>query len=318
MVRNVAVGVGLMEFPFDGIAGFLALGRSVRGGRRQFAVADRPHRQPRADPRMHECDGGAGRPHAPHQVRRQRLSLAFRDPVLLAKQCATIDVLSEGRLLPAFGIGSPLGPEWQTMHFDTKTRGRKTDEGLEIIRRLWSRGRGRFRRRAFPSVRRLDFAEAGAARSADVDRRLVRGGDPAHRAVRHRLAGGRGDAGAGRPGRRRDPKAAAAEAGRAIDDDHYGAGIAYRFGRPDEPGLGRLYDAYRRRTGRDPLRLLRDRRRPGGPRPHRRLCRDRRLEIHPAPGGARRRRDAWPDPPAVEEVLPASPFAGRNRRGDRP
>jgi len=65
------------------------------------------------------------------------LSLAFRDPVLLAKQCATVDVLSEGRLLPAFGIGSPLAPEWRTLNLDTKTRGRKTDEGLEIIRRLW-------------------------------------------------------------------------------------------------------------------------------------------------------------------------------------
>ena len=65
------------------------------------------------------------------------VSLALRDPVLLAKQCATIDVLSEGRLLPAFGIGSPLGPEWQALDIDTKTRGRRTDESLEIIARLW-------------------------------------------------------------------------------------------------------------------------------------------------------------------------------------
>ena len=35
------------------------------------------------------------------------VSLAFRDPLLVAKQCATIDFLSNGRLLPAFGIGNP-------------------------------------------------------------------------------------------------------------------------------------------------------------------------------------------------------------------
>ena len=122
------------------------------------------------------------------------VSLAFRDPVLVAKQCATIDVLSEGRLLPAFGIGSPLAPEWRTLNLDTKTRGRKTDEGLEIIGRLWREDSVDFDGRPLPPLRRLDLAEAGAARSADVDRRLVRGRDPAHRAVRHRLAGGRRNA----------------------------------------------------------------------------------------------------------------------------
>jgi alkanesulfonate monooxygenase SsuD/methylene tetrahydromethanopterin reductase-like flavin-dependent oxidoreductase (luciferase family) len=51
-------------------------------------------------------------------------------------------------------------------------------------------------------------------------------------------------------------RAAAAAEGRAIDDDHYGAGIPFRFGRPgdadNDPGLARLFDAYRKRTGRDP------------------------------------------------------------------
>jgi hypothetical protein len=54
------------------------------------------------------------------------VSLALRDPLLVAKQCATIDVLSEGRLLPAFGTGSPLAPEWQTLSRDIASRGRKT------------------------------------------------------------------------------------------------------------------------------------------------------------------------------------------------
>ena len=69
------------------------------------------------------------------------VSLALRDPVLLARQCATVDWLSGGRLLPGFGIGSPAGPEWKALNIDTATRGRRTDESLEIIKRLWSEDR---------------------------------------------------------------------------------------------------------------------------------------------------------------------------------
>ncbi|MBT3461754.1 MAG: LLM class flavin-dependent oxidoreductase, partial [Gammaproteobacteria bacterium] len=39
-------------------------------------------------------------------------SIALRDPLLTAKQCATIDFLSGGRLLPAFGIGSALSRDY--------------------------------------------------------------------------------------------------------------------------------------------------------------------------------------------------------------
>ena len=46
--------------------------------------------------------------------------------------------------------------------------------------------------------------------------------------------------------------AAAIQAGRPIDDDHYGAGIPFRFGSADDPALVPLFEAYKKRTGRDP------------------------------------------------------------------
>jgi alkanesulfonate monooxygenase SsuD/methylene tetrahydromethanopterin reductase-like flavin-dependent oxidoreductase (luciferase family) len=46
-------------------------------------------------------------------------------------------------------------------------------------------------------------------------------------------------------------KAATAEAGRSIDEDHYGAGFAYHFGSPESPIVARAMDAYTKRTGRD-------------------------------------------------------------------
>jgi alkanesulfonate monooxygenase SsuD/methylene tetrahydromethanopterin reductase-like flavin-dependent oxidoreductase (luciferase family) len=46
-------------------------------------------------------------------------------------------------------------------------------------------------------------------------------------------------------------KAAASEAGRSIDEDHYGAGFAFHFGSRNTPSVGSAMDAYARRTGRD-------------------------------------------------------------------
>jgi len=171
------------------------------------------------------------------------VSLAFRDPVLLAKQCATIDVLSDGRLLPAFGIGSPLGPEWEALGVDTKTRGRKADECLEIIRRLWREDQVDFNgvfyklkaATILPKPVQGDLpmwiggsTDAAIRRTARIGTGWQSGGDPPAEAGRVVAA----------------IKLAAAEAGRSIDEDHYGAGFAFHFGKTDAPGVGRAMEAY--------------------------------------------------------------------------
>ena len=203
---SVAIGLGLMDFPFKtGTDYWRWVDLCEVGGVDSLWQTDRlVSKQP-----ILECMATmaalAGR------TRRLRfgmnvVSLALRDPMLLAKQCATIDVLSEGRLLPAFGIGSPLGPEWTALDIDTKTRGKRTDESLEIIARLWREDSVDFAGKHY----RLSGASISPkpvqapTTSPDVDRRLVRRRDPAHGQVRHRLAGRRRDFGRCGPGRGRD------------------------------------------------------------------------------------------------------------------
>ena len=65
------------------------------------------------------------------------LVLPFRTPVVVAKELATIDYLSGGRLLPAVGVGVELPGEFDASGVPFKDRGRRTDEAIEIIRRLW-------------------------------------------------------------------------------------------------------------------------------------------------------------------------------------
>jgi alkanesulfonate monooxygenase SsuD/methylene tetrahydromethanopterin reductase-like flavin-dependent oxidoreductase (luciferase family) len=175
----------------------------------------------------------------------------MRDAVLVARQCATIDFLSNGRLLPAFGIGSPLGPEWTALALDPKTRGRKTDEGLEVIRRLWSEDRV-----DFDGVHYTLKGASIAPKPVQPDLPMWIGGS-SEAAIRRTARIGTGwQAGPETPAQAREVvaaiKQAAAEHGRAIDDDHFGAGIPYRFGSSDDPALLPLFEAYRKRTGRDP------------------------------------------------------------------
>ncbi len=116
MQRSIAVGLGIMEFPFDTTAGFWRwVDLCEAGGIDSIWQTDRLISRAPILESMTALAAIAGR------TRRIKfgvnvVSVAMREPVLLAKQCATIDMLSGGRLLPGFGIGSPRGPEWQAMH----------------------------------------------------------------------------------------------------------------------------------------------------------------------------------------------------------
>lgn len=64
--------------------------------------------------------------------------LPVRDPLVLAKEIATIDFLSNGRMLPAFGLGVPNEAEWLAVGQTPQHRGAMTDEAVPLMRRLWS------------------------------------------------------------------------------------------------------------------------------------------------------------------------------------
>jgi probable F420-dependent oxidoreductase len=64
--------------------------------------------------------------------------LPYRTPVVAAKEMATIDWLSRGRLFPAVGVGVELPREFEASGVPFKERGRRTDEAIHVIRLLWS------------------------------------------------------------------------------------------------------------------------------------------------------------------------------------
>ena len=177
------------------------------------------------------------------------LVLPGRNPVVLAKELATIDVLSRGRLVVAFGLGSDFPSEHGAFGVKRSDRASMTDEGAELIVRLWTsehvthHGR-HFHvedltllpkpvKKPFPDVWFGGHSEAAARRVG----RLGTGWLPSF--VAPSEYGGRVEL----------IKRVAAEHGREIEDDHYGALVPYL---PTPDGADRVMGAIAsRRPGVD-------------------------------------------------------------------
>ncbi len=160
-------------------------------------------------------------------------SIAIRDPLVTAKQCATIDYISGGRLLPAFGLGSKISRDYTATNISTKGRGKKADEALEIVSRLWTEDSVTFQGEHF------------SYKEAVINPKPVNASIPLWIGGSSQIAVKRtARVGTGWLGGIDSPETAGAVVSgvkealknteRKIDDDHYGATLLFRFGNQDD------------------------------------------------------------------------------------
>ncbi len=182
------------------------------------------------------------------------LVLPGRNPVLLAKELATIDVLSGGRLVVAFGLGSDVAPEHGIFGVPRSERAARTEEATELIVKLWTSEDVVFEGRFFrvdgltlrPKPVQTPHPDVWfGGHSAPACRRVGRYGTgwlpsflaPSEYAARVDLI-----------------REEAAAAGREIEEDHYGALVPYVPEGVDPDGvLGLVRE---RRPDVDPLEIV--------------------------------------------------------------
>jgi len=157
------------------------------------------------------------------------LVLPTRNPIVLAKELATLDFLSRGRLFPAIGLGGDESKDLQALGVSKKERAGRADEMIVLMRRLWTEENVTFNGKFF-SVEDATI----------MPRPWQKNGLPI-------WIGGRSEAALRRTGRLGDGwlvssvsptevelgikaiRSYAAEAGRRVPEDHYGVLIPFYF-----------------------------------------------------------------------------------------
>jgi probable F420-dependent oxidoreductase len=74
--------------------------------------------------------------------------LPLRNPVVLAKQLASVDVMSGGRLIFGVGIGN-IESEYNAVGMPFDHKGKRAEDAIAMMKALWSMERARFRGRFF-------------------------------------------------------------------------------------------------------------------------------------------------------------------------
>ncbi len=157
------------------------------------------------------------------------LVLPTRNPIVLAKELATLDFLSQGRLFPAFGLGGDDSKDLLAVGVNRKERAARADEAIRLMRRLWTEENVTFEGK-FYSVQDVTI----------MPRPWQKNGLPI-------WIGGRSQAALRRTGRLGDGwlvssvspaevdagikviRTYAGEAGRQVPEDHYGVLIPFYF-----------------------------------------------------------------------------------------
>jgi probable F420-dependent oxidoreductase len=69
------------------------------------------------------------------------IMVPLRHPTMLAKELATLDIISDGRLVVVVGVGGDFPKEFEAAGIPMERRGRRTTEIIEILRRYWTEDR---------------------------------------------------------------------------------------------------------------------------------------------------------------------------------
>jgi probable F420-dependent oxidoreductase len=252
---KVRVGVGTAGFAFDHARDFFAFAeRCEELGVDSLWQSDRLIG---AEPQLEAMAAMASLAGATTRIKfgMNAVVVSHRDPLVLAKECATIDFLSGGRLLPVFGVGFEGDPTWRATGRDPAERGRRADEALALMSRLWAGEKVTFAGRHY----QWDGAQIAPLPVQQPLPLWIGGHSPA--AIRRTARIGTGWLGGLMPPEQIGPvidaiRAELANTGRAIDADHYGATVPFRFGSADDPIVQRFAGAVRARgvaDGEPPL-----------------------------------------------------------------
>ena len=172
--------------------------------------------------------------------------LPGRNVLRLAKQLASLDALSQGRLLVTLVPGLTYAPEREAIGVEPKQRGAVTDEALPLLRRLWA-GETVSYEGAVGTLQNVRLSPLPVQQPLEV---WLGGTAPAALERCGRLSDGwlpslctPDEAAAGRA----VIDAAAARAGRSISREHFGMSIGYATA-PIDPATARTMAARRPRS----------------------------------------------------------------------
>jgi probable F420-dependent oxidoreductase len=243
---KIRIGVGTAGFSFDAARDFFAFAeRCEAAGIDSLWQSDRLIG---ADPQLEAIAAMAALAGATSRIKfgMNAVVVSHRDPLVLAKECATIDFLSGGRLLPVFGVGSESDPTWRATGRSAAERGRRADESLELMSRLWAGEKVTFAGKHF----RWEGAQISPLPVQQPLPLWIGGHSPA--AIRRTARLGTGWLGGLMPPDQIGPVIRAirdelAVTGRTIDDDHYGATLPFHFGSAGDPIVSRFAGAVRAR-----------------------------------------------------------------------
>ena len=172
--------------------------------------------------------------------------LPGRNVLRLAKQLASLDLLSRGRLLVTLVPGLTYPPEREAIGVEPKRRGAFIDEGLPLLRRLWA-GEAVTHEGSVGSLQEVKLSPLPVQQPLEV---WLGGTAPAALERCGRLSDGwlpslctPEEAAAGRV----VIEEAAARAGRTISAEHFGMSIGYARA-PIDPATARVMTARRPRS----------------------------------------------------------------------